>query len=247
MSDRQYKFVMKDKKKIRNTMVYRIKATESFETPFGRVNVGDLGGYICRDTVLNFDSWIFGNAVLINSWASNNSYIIGDYVYKCLGLENTTINGKCDYITGYGRTRMYNMVVEGSDIINAQPRVIIWGKHKETQKTIVCVGCQQYSIADWKTYYRNIAYTHGFEYNYIPTYLNHLKTIEDSLKPSNEKILEKISSYVEAMKKTVTEALKIETVTLLNTLTVSKSTPKVVEKPGPKRDPNTGRFLKKTP
>jgi len=41
-------------------------------------------------------------------------------------------------------------------------------------------------------------------------------------------------------KKSVTETLKTETISLISSLPVSKSA-------GPKRDPKTGRFAKKTP
>ena len=57
--------------------------------------------------------------------------------------------------------------------------------------------------------------------NDVKEYLGYLNRIEESLKPSNEKILEKISENISSMKMSVTEALKFETISLVNSLQVS--------------------------
>ena len=108
---------------------------------------------------------------------------------------------------------------------------------------MISVGCQFYSLNHWKTFYTNIARNQGYGYgNRVSEYLGYLKQIEESLKPTNEKILEKISSNISSMMVSVTEPLKSETISLVSSL---KPTEKVV-KSGPARD-KFGRFAKKTP
>lgn len=238
-----FKVIKNQSKVVNNVRVYRIQATETFETPFGTVKKGDLGGWICSNSTLKNNSWFFGDAVVINSWLTNRSCIKGDHVYSQLGLDCTTINGTCDYITGYGRTTFFYMNVEGSSIINANPRAIIWGTHKTSKEIIVCVGCQQHNIQNWRKNFKLISRSNGFDTIYIEPYLKHLDTIEQSLKSSNENILNMISENVNSMKSSVTESLKTETIFLIQSLVVSK----VSENSGPKRDPVTGRFAKKTP
>ena len=186
-------------------------------------------------------SWVFGNAVVIDSDLLENSYIIGDYTYQRLILTNSSINGAGNYLNTFGYNRLTNLEVIGHNIIQGSRHSVIWGVVKNTKKITISVGCQQYSLDDWKKMYNNIAEVKGY-YNFeVDEYLTYLKRIEKSLKPSNEKILEKISSNISSMKLSVTEPLKVETVSLVSSLQVSPTKPQQ-----PARD-KFGRFVKNNP
>ena len=240
----KFEFKTNDSKVVDGVTVYRIRATETFETPYKTVKKGELGGYICDDTDLGDGSWVFGKAVVIDCSVSRQSFITGDYVYKCIILTNSSIEGTGNYNNERGYNEITDINVVGHNFFEGSEHSVIWGVDKDTSDIMISVGCQFYSLDDWKEEYEDIAEDQGYAGKRVTEYLGYLKQIEDSLKPSNEKILEKISSNVSNMKVSVTEALKTETISLISSLQVSQ---KVVVQSGPKRCPKTGRWLKKNP
>lgn len=235
-----YYELIKDDVKIHDEFYcYRIRATQDFKNPYRDVKKGELGGYVTYPNTLESYSWVFGNAILINSILHNNSYIVGDFIYRGVDLRNSHIIGSGNYYNEWDATTLIDLSVVGQNAIQVQPRTIIWGTNTKTNETIVCVGCQNHSIENWRRNYQSISARHGFASYHNARYLGYLKQIEDSL---NEKVLEKISENVESMKVSVTEPLKSETISLVTSLKV----PETVVKTGPQRD-KFGRFLKKTP
>lgn len=234
-----FKMIVNDNKIVNGIRVYRIQATEQFKTAHRIVKSGELGGYICDDTSLNDGAWVFGNAVVIDSSLDSDSYIVGDHVYSGLELSNTSIHGTGNYRNQHGYNFLENTKVVGHNFISGSRHSVIWGV--DGDDVMISVGCQFFSLEDWKEMYEEIANDQNYT-ELIKEYLGYLKKIEKTLKPSNQKILDKISQNVESMKKEATEALKTDTISLISSLQVS--TP-VVSK-GPQRD-KFGRFVKKTP
>ena len=234
-----YKLLKNDTKQIGTRTLYRIQATEDFKTPYRDVKKGELGGYVENYGTLTNNSWVFGNAKVFDCTMGHSSYIVGDHTYCGLFLNNGSIQGTGDYINKYGYNRIYDVDVIGHCIIKGSKHSVIWGVDKNNKEVTVIVGCQRYTIPEWKSHYKWISKSQGYQ-NDVKEYLGYLNRIEESLKPSNEKILEKISENISSMKMSVTEALKFETISLVNSLQVS--TP-IVQK-GPARD-KFGRFIKK--
>lgn len=241
-----FETVMEDTKIVNGVKVYRIQATKNFETNHRNVKKGELGGYICDDTTLDDCAWVFGDAVVIDSSLDCESYIVGDYVYSGLELNETSIHGTGHYTNDCGYNFLENVKVIGHNYINGSKHSVVWGVDKNTNVVMISVGCQLHSLNDWKGAYEDIANDQDYE-SLVKEYLGYLKKIENSLKHSNEKILEKISSNISTMKVSVTEALKTETISLITSLQVSPVVSPVAQKSsGPQRD-KFGRFAKKNP
>lgn len=238
MSD-YYELLTNDTKTIGYNTFWRLRATKNFKNPYRDVKKGELGGYVSGNSLQN-NSWVFGNAIVLNCILNNNSYIVGDFTYSHIFLDNGSIQGTCDYNNTHGNNRVYGYKIVGSSFIKASKHSVIWGTNKKNE-VVVNVGCQTYTLNRWKEEYKDIANNQGYNLR-IKEYLGHLKTIEDSLKPSNEKVLTTISELINSMKFVVTEASKTDVISLINQL---KPTEKVVVQSGPKRD-KFGRFAKKT-
>ena len=235
-----YEFVEDDFKVVDGVKCYRIRATKDFKNTYKEVKKGELGGYVYKQIALWDESWVFGDAVVINSRLKNNSYIIGDYNYRGFYLDNSSINGAGNYLNTCQQNYLTNVEVIGNNFIRGSRHSVIWGVDKTTKKITISVGCQLYTLGFWKKMYNKIAEDKGYNL-YTKEYLTYLKRIEESLMPSNEKILEKISSNISSMKLQVTEPLKVETISLVNSLQVSPTKPQQ-----PARD-KFGRFMKKVP
>lgn len=234
-----YEVVKNDYKYVNGNKCYRIRATQDFKNQYRNVKKGELGGYI--NLVIYDFSWVFGKGIAFNCRLRNNSYIIGDHTYRGIDLINSSIQGTGNYINETSMNTVKNIDIIGHNFIKGSKHSVVWGIDKETKEIKISVGCQFYSLDDWKRIYRDIADRQGY-YGYVSEYLSYLNRIESSMKPSNEKILEKISENVLSLKKTVTESLKTETISLVTSL---KPTEKVASKSGPQRD-RFGRFAKKT-
>ena len=212
-----YELIEDDFKIVDGYMYRRIRATKDFENAYRNVKKGELGGYVRNQNVLYGNSWVFCNAVVINSDLYNNSYIIGDYIYRGLLLDNSSINGTGDYYNTRDRNYLIDIEVIGHNFIHGSKHSVIWGVDKNTKEVMISVGCQLYSLDDWKNHYNEIANRKGYYNLMVNEYLTYLTRIEESLKPSNEKI----SSNLSSMKLQVTEPLKVETVSLVNSLPTS--------------------------
>lgn len=243
-----FELVKSDFKFVNYTTVYRIRAVVDFNTPFGKVKRGDLGGYTNRQD--NPNSWIFGNAIVTGSYL-DRSFIRGNFHYSRLNMVNCTIDGTCDYkftgVSSYPK----NLNVVGSSCINGNRHPIIWGTDKKTNELKIFVGCRGKSLNTWKRVWNRLANDYGYPTDLRNEYVGYMNKISELVKSGNiqnvqdknPEILKKVSENVEAMKKTVTEILKTETVNLVNSLTVSKIPEQKTT--DPKRDPKTGRFVKK--
>lgn len=233
-----YTIVKDDYKLVDGNRCYRIRATQDFKNSHKNVKKGELGGYVNWD--LKDYSWVFGNAIAYNCNLRENSYIVGDHTYRGIALQNSSIQGTGDYINESSMNDLRNTDIIGHNFIKGSWHSVVWGIDKTTKEIKVSVGCQFYSVEDWKKYYINIADRQGYSRK-VSEYLAYLNRIEFSMVSSNEKILDKISEKILSLKNTVTETLKTETISLVTSL---KPTEKVVSKSGPQRD-KFGRFAKK--
>lgn len=214
----QKKYKLIDAGAWRNIPCYRIEALRSF----GNVEKGDLGGFVENENILSHEG---------NCWIERNSYVFG----------NNKISGDIvvkDYL------RIIHTVPEKTfstkPILKHNWYVNYAGFDEKTNQHFIRVGCQIHSIQDWKneTFRNKIASDNGLSKNLIPGFLKILEEIEKEY--CNTDPFKKIEENIAEMKKSVTETLKTETISLISSLPVSKSV-------GPKRDPKTGRFAKKTP
>ena len=162
-----YEFVKDDFKVVDGWKVFRIRATQDFENAYRNVKKGELGGYTSHNLYNN--SWVFGNAIVVNCEIRYNSYIVGDYTYQRIILENSSIQGTGDYINDCGYNNIYNIDVVGHNFIQGSRHSVIWGVNKKTKKIMVSVGCQLYTLNGWKKSYKNIAGNQNYMYHYLNT------------------------------------------------------------------------------
>jgi hypothetical protein len=76
---RKYSLVETDFKIVCGVKLFRIKAEISFQTKFTKVNKGDLGGYIEKETNLeqSGNAWVYGDArVYGDAWVSGNACLL---------------------------------------------------------------------------------------------------------------------------------------------------------------------------
>lgn len=196
---------------------YRIESLRHFKN----VMKGDLGGIVGGEHILSHEG---------NCWIPRDSYIFG----------NNKISG--------------NTVVENNlKIIHTVPEKTLttapfyrygWninyaGFDEKTNQHFIRVGCQVHSLENWKneTFRNKIAISNYVPTKEIPGFLKILREIENEY--CNTDPFKKIEENILELKKSVTESLKSETISLISSLPVSKSA-------GPKRD-KFGRFAKKTP
>lgn len=91
----------------KSVKVYRIIALKTFETVFGVVTEGSIGGYIQSESVLSQTdhSWVFntakvfGNAILIDSAVARQAHVFGDALLKeTLVTDSAIVYGNCELI-----------------------------------------------------------------------------------------------------------------------------------------------------
>ena len=251
-----FKLVVNDFKVVDGCKCFRIQATRNFENAYRNVKKGELGGYVYNTDVLQDNSWVFGNAVLMyDVRLSGNSYIVGNGAFNKISGQNIQIISE-ENMNGHVRMSYANNIkVDGYFKGSFHP--VVFGKATTNSNdskikvgdVVIYVGCNLGTIEQWKRKYAKVAKDYGYAEKLKTEYKGYLDQIVKFYSKSvdtNETKLVKISQNVEALKKTVTEPLKTETVTLIESLQVSsKEVSKVVSK-GPQRD-KFGRFVKKTP
>lgn len=77
-----------EKKELRGMTAYRIRATEDIEEE--DVEKGDLGGFVCTNSVLSRDSWVSGDACVWNSQL-NGDIRVEDEAF----VDNSKLKGRC--------------------------------------------------------------------------------------------------------------------------------------------------------
>lgn len=245
--------VKSDSKVVNNFTVYRVRATTDFKNPYRDVKKGELGGYVNTLDTLGKNSWVFGNAILLGSVRlGSESYVVGDFIYNNIVGTNVEINSNKDMYKHIKASYASFIKIDG--YIPGTRHPVVFGKSLKNSRepkynkgdNIIFVGCTPGTIQQWKNKYQRMARDYGYGYQETE-YANYLKQIETFYsKPVDNNVskLEKISSNVSTMKVSVTEALKTETISLINSLQVSQ---KVAQKSsGPQRD-ELGRFMKKNP
>lgn len=123
---------------------YQLEATKEFNTPFGTVKMGDLGGYvadakvlvckkgswiyersfvhkgvwICDDVVIGEDTVIGENCTIRDDCIIGCRVTIGEgtYIDTCRTIENDCIIGKNAYIDNYGTLASYTIVGDRVDL-----------------------------------------------------------------------------------------------------------------------------------
>lgn len=214
----------KETKVVDGHTLHRIQALKSF----GNVKAGDLGGWIEEWNLSQTGNcWIYDDsmvydrgAVMYNGIVTNNSKVHGNRTRIFHKLDNQEVEGFC--------VNNYNINYTGFD--------------EKTGSHFVRVGCQDHSITNWKdqVFRENIMSRNGFPRYEETRFLKILFDLESKYCSKKDPFV-RIEANISEMKKTVTEALKTETISLISSLPVSVP---VVVKSGPQRD-KFGRFAKK--
>lgn len=198
------------------------------------------------------NSWVFGNAcvnknarvfesarVFGNAIVSDNAMVYGNAkisknaeVYK-----NAIISGK----SVIKDNSVINHIIKDLDVngvIRTNYRISYSGVSK-TGEYFIRVGCKCYALSVWKDKSKRnlIMRRNNFDIYLEQTFLQILEEIEK--KYCSKDLFKKIKENILQMNKEITEHLKSETISLISALPVSNA--------GPKRDPKTERFLKKSP
>ena len=196
--------------------IYRIEALRSF----GNVKKGDFGGWVEGEHNLSHEGncWIPHISVICGSTRIEGDFVVQSNIDVLYTVSNP------EKLKRYYFPRM-------------SWRINYSGFDEKTNQHIVKVGCQFHSIDNWK----NPAFRNNFVNRY---YLNisevsHLLGILAEIEKYHCQTdpFKKIEENIQALKKEVTEPLKTETISLISSLQVSKTTSN--------RDPKTGRFMKK--
>ena len=148
-----------------------------------------------------------------NSRVSGNSRVYGNAIVENVKIESISRNG-------------YNINYSGVD--------------RDSKEHLVRVGCQLHSISTWKNENtrKEIMRKNNFPSSLEQEFLQILNEIEEKYCPNT---FQKIEENVQKLKISVTEPLKVETVSLVISLQVTPTKPE-----GSARD-KFGRFTKKVP
>ena len=212
---------------------------------------GSIGGWIEKEFNLAHEGncWVSGNSrvygnsrVFGNSMVSENSKVYGDS--RVFGnsrvFENSCVSGN-SLVSGNSRVSG-NSIVENVEIEHISRNgynINYSGVDRDSKEHLVRVGCQLHSISTWKdkNTRKEIMRNNNFPKSYEQEFLRILNEIEGKY---GKTTIQKIEENVQKLKIQVTEPLKVETVSLVNSLQVSSN------KSGPQRD-KFGRFMKKNP
>lgn len=216
-TNRKYEII--DSRNWNGKTIRKIQALRSF----GNVVKGQVGGWIESEDNLSHDGncWINLDCVVCG-----DSKVTGDIVVSDLARFLYTVDQE---------TLAIKPLVKRGWEINYS------GFDKKSGEHYIRVGCQYHPITTWKNnqFRARMVYDYNLSKQEEQEFLEILEGYEK--KYCQKDPLEKIEENVESMKNKVTEELKTETISLINSLQVSP----VVSK-GPTRD-KFGRFAKKTP
>ena len=199
-------------------IIKQIRALRSF----GNIKKNSIGGWIESESNLSHEGncWITDGCIVCGDTKVTGDIIVRNYLRFLHTVDQETLTIKPLRKNGW------DINYSGFDKIS--------GEH------YVKVGCQFHSISRWKDaeVRKRIMSRNRFPKEYEQEFLEILAEIEKKyvLNP-----FKKIEENVESLKKNVTEELKTETISLINSLKIAP----VVSK-GPQRD-KFGRFMKKTP
>lgn len=214
------------KYKIINTVNWNGKKINQIQAvrSFGNVKKDQIGGWIESESNLSHEGncWIADGCIICGDSKVTDDIVVRNYIRFLHTVDQETLTIK-------------PLRKNGWDINYS-------GFDKKSGEHYVKVGCQFHTITNWKN--------DNFRAGFVKRYNLSKKLEEDLLKILSDfekkycqkDPFKKIEENVESLKKEVTEALKSETISLINSLQVS--TP-IVQK-GPARD-KFGRFVKKTP
>lgn len=217
--------------------LHRICALRSF----GDVKAGDLGGWVeIGNLSFNGNSWVYDDSMVYGSWVGYEAKVCGNsvvrnrsYVHKRAVVNNSKVS--------YSNI-LYNLDNQNVEGFNAYGYKVNYSDVDKNGDHFIRVGCQVRSIRTWKnpSSRTRIMRNNNFQRSYETEFLNILSQLESKHCPKKDPFI-RIDGNISEMKKTVTEALKTETVSLISSLQV----PVPVVSKGPQRD-KFGRFLKKT-
>lgn len=120
-----YYELTEEKKVVNYATVYRIRAIE--DATYFKRKKGDLGGFVCKDTILEGNAWVSGEAVVINSKlrgdisVMNNAVVEESYLTKDCHIQNDAhlykVTGSGIFATGKASIRFSSFEVMSKENI----------------------------------------------------------------------------------------------------------------------------------
>jgi len=169
----QLKFELTKESKVEiGVTFHRIQASKDFKN----VKKGELGGWIEKDENLDQsgDAWVSGDAqVSGNARVYGNARVSGDaWVYG-----NAQVSGDAQ-VSGNAQVSG-DAQVYGDAQVEKSPLLIQGTKHIVTEcNGNIKIGCEIYSIKEWKKNYKEIGKKHGHTDNEIAEYYDYILLAE---------------------------------------------------------------------
>ena len=152
--------------------LHRIKA----EKNFAGIKKNDLGGWVEKEENIysSGDAWVSGDAqVSDNAWVYGNAQVYGDAQVSgnARVSDNARVYGDA-WVSG-------DAWVYGDAQVEKSPLLIQGTQHIVTEcNGNIKIGCEIYSIKEWKKNYKEIGEKHGYTDNEIAEYYDYILLAE---------------------------------------------------------------------